>query len=353
MRRTVPKTARISSGRRAGSSYAPSTARPPSPHTLAYSSGHARLILTVGTSEITLLNRDNGQSIRVARPTWTDAGVRFTQGALRSAAGAFSQVSRSHILADTLHPYALTPIQARRNIDALLPYCPESDGKPEYPDNMTGHFQWNENTAEQLNEKLRNKAAPALGVTLTPTGLVSYPTGAVATPGGTPAYFTTGFIFSLSRPLTIITTTENFADAESYNANFSVASSGVAAAGVEVSRGSGTNITLRHQNGGDAGAGATWSQRDVPLTKSGAKDTLALEVAAGGASSKLTSLDTNQEVTRSGVAMSGLFNVTLGALVRSNGNAVEGQKMKNLELVICRGQCSKQALQDTKTLMRG
>jgi hypothetical protein len=323
-----------------------------SPDTLAYSSGHGRLVLTIGTVDITLFNRDNGQSIRLARPTWPDAGMRFTQGALRSATGTFSQVSRSHILADTLHPYALSPLQARRNIDALLPYCPASDGKPEYPDSMIGHFRFDDNTAQLPNEKLRNKAAPALAIALTAVGAVSYPSGAVATPGGTLAYFTTGFVFPVAQVLNIITTVENFADAEPYNANFSVASSGVQAAAVEVSRGNGTNIVLRHQNGGDGGAGATWSARDLPLTKSGARDTLALEVSNGGKNSRLISLDTNQEVTRSGVGMSGFYNVSLGVVVRANGSTVEGQKIKNAELVICRGSVSPEARLNTRTLMR-
>ncbi len=151
--------------------------------TLAYGGGNARHILLIGLIEVFLIDRDTGKSIRLSRPAWADAAVRTTVGALRSAAGAFTSVTRAHLLADTMHPYALSPIQQRRNIDALTPYVPTGDAL-EWPDNAFGLFFWDDDTAQVTGQKYKNHAAPALGITAAPVGTVDVITGGVYPKGG-------------------------------------------------------------------------------------------------------------------------------------------------------------------------
>lgn len=322
-----------------------------SPDVLPYTGADAELECFVTTTDVILVNRVTGRRITLTRPAWADAAVRVATGAIKNAGGSFTNVTRVHVLADTLHPYALSASQANRNLDALKAFCPAGDGKPEYPDNMLALFQFNETTAELPSEKLRNKAAPALGLTLSAVGAVSYPNGAVATPGGTTAYLTTENVFALANTLSVVVTLEALNTGAPFNAAVSVASSGPVGAAVEVGSGNGGKPVLRHQSGGTSGD-AVWNQRDLPNTPVSFLHTLLLEVSGNGAASKLQSLDTNQVVTRTGTAMSGQLNVTLGALLRSNGAVNEGQKMKATELIVCRGAMTAQQLSDVRTLMR-
>lgn len=324
-----------------------------SPDVLPYSSDYAQLIFRVGATDVTLTDRLTMRSITLARPAWVDAGVRTFGGATRSATGTFSEYGRVHYMTLSIHPYAMSDIQARRNMDFIVAnYAPASDGKPEYGDSLVALFQFNDNTTEQPAEKLKNRAAPALGVAMTATGAVTYPPGAVATPGNTTAYLNTGAVFSSSGTLTVVTTVQDFANASDYDCNFGVTSTGVAAAAIEVSRYFNGKPLLRHQNGGDAGANATWAARSLDKTSPAALMTLALEVSSSGGASKLTSLDTGQVTTLTGTAMSGLLRVSLGAIIRSSGSVQEGQRVTNREVAIYRGVASAATLQDTYSLMR-
>lgn len=311
-----------------------------SPDTLVYSGGHSHLLLNIGTTEIALRDRITGQSIRLNRPAWADAAVRTTVGALRNAVGTLSSVTRAHLLADTMHPYSLSPLQERRNMDALLPYVPAEDGL-EWPDSAAVIATWDDELS-----KYKNEAAPALGIQITPVGTVSSIPGGVYPSGG--GYVKISTAIPSSGPVTAITSIQDFAGSfvtdyfTHLGFNDSVVSTGTA---------------MLARNGASPFALITQSDSsNVYATigyKPGVGNSLYLARFSGVSKSlEVTSLDSGlKKVVKSTNSYTGTVNVTLGALLRANGSVDRRTATKNMGLIICRGDPTADEIADTQELL--
>jgi len=307
-----------------------------SPDTLSYSSGNARLILLITTTDVYLIDRDSGKSIRLSRPAWADAGVRTTVGALRSAAGAITSVTRAHLLADTIHPYALSPIQQRRNIDALTPYVPPGD-VAEWPDNAFGLFFWDDDTAEIVGQKYKNHAAPALGITAVPVGTVdSIPGGVYPRGGGSIVEIATGI------PNTGVVTAFTVIDAfkgshtVAYEAQLGFADTSTSSATAQLARHDNgqpfamiCNTDFAHTYGSvnwsPVSGDSLFKMRFNPPAK-------ALEVIALANGATRT--------VKSNNSYPGNLVVTLGGVRRANGNVDRKTPTRNRGLVLLRGEAT-------------
>ena len=187
-------------------------------NTLTWRGGRARLLLIAGAMTITLLDRDSGLSISLARPAWADDGVRTHLGANRANNGALSSLCRAYCYAWSAHPYALSDIQGRRNMDALQAYAPKSDGRGEFADNALGVVLFNDDTAELVGQKYRNFAAPALNIQAVPVGTVKDISGGIQTTGADDShvYINTGV--PSGEVVTMLTTILDFATPKEYTA---------------------------------------------------------------------------------------------------------------------------------------
>ena len=179
---------------------------------MTWRGGRARLILVIDTGGITLLDRDAGSSISLARPAWPDDGVKVHLGATRANSGAVSNLTRVYCYVWSIHPYALSDIARRRNMDALQVYAPKTDGKGEFPDNAFGVLLF-----DAAGNLLRNYGAPALNLTLQADGSYSAVTGrGVKVVSGSGLFMNTGV--SSSETVSYMTTVLDFNQTSDYNA---------------------------------------------------------------------------------------------------------------------------------------
>jgi hypothetical protein len=304
-----------------------------SPDTLPYSSGNARLILLITATDVYLIDRDTGKSIRLSRPAWADAAVRTTVGALRTAAGAFTSVTRAHLLADTMHPYALSPIQQRRNIDALTPYVPTGD-VIEFPDTAVVIGLFDDNTANRPSAKYQNYAAPALGVQITPVGTVDSITGGVyPRGGGSIVEVATGL--PMTSVYTVYTAINNFKGSHTvpYEAQLGFADTVNSSATAQLARhddgkpfamisNTDSNHTYGHVAWTPVAGDSLFKACFNPPG-----DTLEVTALANGATRSVKGNNT----------YSGNLVVSLGGVRRANGSVARQTPTRNICLVICRG----------------
>jgi hypothetical protein len=317
-----------------------------SPDTLAYSSGYARLIVLITLTDVFLVDRDGGKSIRLARPAWADAGVRTTVGALRSAAGAYSSVTRTHLLADTAHPYALSEIQRRRNIDALTPYCPASDGKGEFADNALGIFLWDDGAQKYLNH-----AAPALGITAVPVGTVDSIAGGVYPRGSSSSasYVLIETGVPSSNVLTMLTSILDFKGSHTvaYEAQLGVSDTSV---------NTGSAHLARHDNGQPFAmirkTDFNHNYGTVSYTPVSGDNLFKFRFVPNEDKLEVTALaNGNSRTVTTTNSYTGTLNVTLGAIRRADGNIDRRTPTKNRGLIVCRGEVTADDIATAKVLL--
>ena len=315
--------------------------------TLPTPSGYARLIKVVDASYVTLLDRDSGRSIRLARPAWADAGVRVTWGAQRTVAGVFSNLGRAHVLAHTVHPYALSEIQRRRNIDALAQYYLPDDGKGEFADNALVIALFNDNTAESPNEKFRNRAAPALGITLQTVGGVTSIAGGVAVDGVGDSHLFANTGIPSAEVSALLTVIQDFASGVAYGAQVAINDSAANAGNATLTR-HGSQQAFPMQGKTDLSHVYTTVGPKVPPGKS----SHLMRLHSGGKSLDYTELQTGQKGTVTGnVTWTGNQVLSLGNIKRAGGGTGDRTNTKNLGLVFVRGELSADDLVTSKALL--
>lgn len=311
-----------------------------SPDTLSYSGGRAELALQIGAAEITLRDR-SGRSIRLNRPAWADAAVRNTVGALRSADGVLSSVTRAHLLVDSMHPYALSLTQEQRNIDALLPYVPESD-VDEAADEAVGIFWWED------DRKYVNDAAPALGITAVPIGdVLEIPGGVYPQGGGAHVLIDTGL--SNTEPTTIFTKLKGISspDTTEYNAQVAFADSVRASASAELARHNDGRPFAMIRNNDFYSTHGYAGGKPVPD-----ETTHRLVWNPPQKSFEVWSYYSQSgRIVKSNNTYPGTLKIGLGAIPRANGSNAEQTETKNIALIICRGVVNAETDATTKAIV--
>lgn len=323
-----------------------------SPDTLPWPSGDgnawARLAIVIDTSVVSLYDRATGRSITLARPAWVDAGVRTTLGALRSAAGAASSVTRAHLLADSAHPYALSELQRRRNIDQLLTFCPDSDNKGEFPDNAYGIFLWDDGARKYVND-----AAPALAIAGQAIGTVDAITGGVFPRGSSTSasYVLVDTTIPSSSVISILTSVLDFKGGHvtPYESQVGISDSNVKA---------GSGMLAKHENGQPFAM-----IRDTDLSHTYA--TVAYKPGAGDELFKIKLLPSSDALEVTALAngavkkvstsnsYTGTWRVTLGAILRADAVVDRRTQTKNRGLIICRDDVSANDVSVAKALLPG
>jgi hypothetical protein len=265
-----------------------------SPDVLPYESGYAELGLRVTLTEIILTDRATMRSIRMPRPALPDAGARVTFGAVRTAAGGYTDVTRTHLMAATIHPYDLSDIQFRRNMDKLHDYAPAPDGLPEYANSALIIAEFNDNTAEQPDEKLKNRAAPAFGITLVNKGGVAYIAGGVNPDGDVSRIITTEFesLLPTSIALEAVAVIQDINYGTDYDTQFGVSDSGKTNGYTTVSRRYDAVARVRTLNDG-----GTFVSKDLPKTPKTGKAVFCLKVTESGKRVDATELVGGETVT--------------------------------------------------------
>lgn len=313
-----------------------------SPDTLTWRSGRFRPILIIDTTTVTLLDRDSGSSISLARPAWADDGVRTHVGAVRANSGATSDLTRTYLYTYSVHPYALSDIARRRNMDFIQQYAPLSDGKGEYPDNAIIIALWDDNA------KYRNLAAPALGITLIPSGTVNSIPGGIATTGNdTHVYANTGI--PSSQVVTLLTRILDFNSGVAYAAQIGWADSAANAANATLTKhGSGQAFVME---GLDT---LSHTYKTVGSKVPAGKSMFKMRLYNSGKSHELTELQGNEKGAVTGnVNWTGNLVLAFGLIKRSGGGFQDKTATKNLATVMVRGELSADDLVTTKALMIG
>ena len=312
-----------------------------SPDTLTWRGGRFRPILIIDTTTVTLLDRDNGSSISLARPSWPDAGVRTNLGCLRTVAGATSALCRTYLYVASIHPSALSDIARRRNLDALQAYAPVSDGKGEFPDNALVIALW-----QSALGLYRNLAAPALGITLNPVGGVTgISGGGISIDNGSTSHVYANTGVSSSEVVTLLTTILDFNQGVAYGSQIGV---------MDTNANAGNSTLTRH--------GGTQAFPMSGLTDlSHTYRTVGGKVKSGKASFKsriqnktheLTELQGNEKGTVVGnVNWTGSYVLAWGVIKRSGGGYQDKSNTKNLGTIMVRGELSADDLVTSKKLL--
>lgn len=313
--------------------------------TLTWRGGRFRPIVIIGTSEITLLDRDSGLSISLARPAWPDAGVRFCTGANRTAAGALSNLTRTYLYAASVHPTALSDIARRRNMDALQAFAPASDGKGEFPDNAIVIALW-----QSALGLYRNLAAPALGVTLNAVGGVTgISGGGIAIDNASTSHIFANTGVSSSEVVSWLTTILDFNLGVAYGAQIGVMDSAANAANATLTRHGGTQAFVM-----EGLSDLTHAYKTVGGKTKAGKSSFKSRVFNGGKSHELTELQTNEKGTVVGnVNWTGSFVLALGVIKRAGGGFQDKTNTKSLGVVMTRGEFSADDLVTSKKLLEG
>lgn len=316
-----------------------------SPDTLTWKGGRARLIVIIDTTTITLLDRDAGSSISLARPAWADAGVRVCEGCNRTVGGVVSNLCRTYVYVMSAHPSALSDIARRRNMDALQTYAPVSDGKGEYPDNAIL-------IPDLKNGALRNLAAPALAIAWVNEGnsWSALTGGGIEVTGSSSNGLFAELGIPSSQTAAYLAVYKDFQLNSDYNApsawGDSVQAQGAApitkhASGAKVfpmqrkSDGQYTYSTIGPKQGGE------------PLT-------VLSQISDSGKKHYAKEYDTSESVTVQGnVTWTGNLKVSLGGAKRPTGGYYQSTKAKVLGFVAVRGSFDADAIITTRALLEG
>lgn len=311
--------------------------------TLTWRGAYTRLILIIGTTTVTLLDRDTGSSISLVRPAWVDAGVRTCLGGTRTVGGVFSNLCRVHRLAYTAHPYALSDIQRRRNIDALAPYTPALDGKGEYPDAALGIFTFDDAAA-----KLRNFAAPGLGITMQVDGSYTAITGGVQAggPDNNGLYVLTGV--ASSQVLSYMATLIDFNLGVDYNAPTALDDSTNTVVSASVTKhASGAKIFPMQRL-----ADGTYTYKTIGPKQGASKLTYLSKLSDSGKSHYVKEFATNESTVINGnVTWPSNLVFSIGGARRPDGSYFQRTSTKCLGVVICRGDITADDQATTRALL--
>lgn len=316
----------------------------------------AKLALGVDTvsNTIFLYNRDSGLTISIARPTFTDSAMRLTFGAIRSSGGALTNLARTHVLGFTAHPYLMSDITRRRNVDKLLEYTRRTSAfndkykNAEYPDGLYALFEFND------GDRFVNRAAPGLTQPVSSSGTISQfnrPTDAragesgIGTDGSSGSGWLVETVIPSSEIVTVLTNVQNMVGGSYYNTaiGFSDSSTGLAQNMIARHENNGVFVMSRNNNGDHTyallGVTATSGIQPFKLRLSGAGKTL---TAYGAGKSKAVSGNST---------WAGTVRVNIGGSKSGTRSFDRNSPSRNNGFAVIRGETTSQEETDTFALL--